>query len=180
MSTANETSVTVTFDPNAINKQSDVIGAAAPGKAGVMTAAQVAALDGQTGSIAQLTTQVAAQGAEVTALTQEVTALSGQVAVAGRLPPSIVVDASSSPFSAQPNQVTRVDPSIGVIAVNLPPALGNSGAWVIVKIVTAGINPVSIFPAGADTIDDLLSTTLVGAFAVLRLISDGASNWMVV
>jgi hypothetical protein len=49
MSTANETSVTVTFDPSALNKQSDVIGAASPAKAGVMTAAQAKKLENMTG-----------------------------------------------------------------------------------------------------------------------------------
>jgi hypothetical protein len=44
MSTATETSVTVVFDPTAINKQADVIGAATPTRAGVMTAAQAADL----------------------------------------------------------------------------------------------------------------------------------------
>ena len=44
MSSATENNVTVTFDPTAINKQSDVIGPASAGKAGVMTGAQATQL----------------------------------------------------------------------------------------------------------------------------------------
>lgn len=44
MSTATDKNVTVTFDPNAINIQSDIIGPATLTKAGVMTALQASQL----------------------------------------------------------------------------------------------------------------------------------------
>jgi hypothetical protein len=47
MSTATDTSVTISIDPNSTSKQSDVIGPATPKKAGAMSAAQAAKLAGQ-------------------------------------------------------------------------------------------------------------------------------------
>lgn len=58
MSTANENTVAVEFDPTATNKQADVIPGATPTKAGVMTAAQAAQLAGLSkGSFAYIVTQ---------------------------------------------------------------------------------------------------------------------------
>jgi hypothetical protein len=55
MSSATNDTVTVTFDPTAINKQSDIIGPASSNKAGVMTAGQAAAIEALVEALGALT-----------------------------------------------------------------------------------------------------------------------------
>lgn len=98
-----------------------------------------------------------------------------------RLVPSIVHDATTiGTYTVRPGSLIQCDPlAAGPMALTLPSAAGSqAGAEIVVKNSTASPNAITINPLGVDTIDGAPSLVLASPFAVARLISDGASNWI--
>jgi len=82
-------------------------------------------------------------------------------------------------YNANPNEYVQADSTIGNISVTLPTAAdAGFGGQVWIKNKTDNVNTVTVLPAGADTIDGGASA-LVGGLEILRLVSDGVSDWMV-
>jgi len=96
--------------------------------------------------------------------------------------PTTVFDAGTIvALSVQANMTVRCDPlTAGPMAVTLPSANGQPGNEIIIKNVTGSANSISIAPIGGDTIDGAPALILGGSRAVVKLQSDGVSDWMVV
>jgi hypothetical protein len=82
-------------------------------------------------------------------------------------------------YSAAYNDLVRVDPTSGAFTVTLPAASLAAGGTVAVKGVAGSANAVTVAPSGTDAIDGRASLQLYGRDS-LELVSDGASNWMVI
>jgi hypothetical protein len=77
--------------------------------------------------------------------------------------------------------INRVDPSGGAVTVNLPAITAlNIGRELIVKNATDDPTPITVTPAGADTIDGQASVILTSPRQSLWIVSDGVSTWQVV
>ncbi len=95
----------------------------------------------------------------------------------GRLYPSPVAIAPTVLIDA--NQVVRADPTAGSFPITLPSAAGRRGQTVVIKNVSASANALIVTASGGDTIDGGAIYTLAGPHAVLELISDGGTGWLI-
>ncbi|WP_435279365.1 hypothetical protein [Streptomyces sp. 1222.5] len=87
------------------------------------------------------------------------------------------VRAVSSTTTARPiDRVLKVDASSGAVTINLPPASPNRVSYTIVKVDASG-NPVTIDPAGAQTINGAATRNLASQGDAVTVWSDGA-NWV--
>lgn len=97
--------------------------------------------------------------------------------------PTTVFDATSiGSVSVRPNMTIRCDPLIaGPMAVPLPLVAGvQPGDEILIKNVTASPSTITLTPAGGDTIDGAPSLALSSPRGVVKIQSDGVSDWMVV
>lgn len=97
-------------------------------------------------------------------------------------PPWTVTAVKTGAYNAQPGDLVRCDPTGGGFTVTLP-AIGtsNKGFPITVKNQSASTNTITIARTGGDTIDGAAaSTTITTARGVLRFVSDGTGDWMLV
>jgi hypothetical protein len=93
----------------------------------------------------------------------------------GRLTPTAVKTAN---YAAAGGELVQCDPSGGAFTVTLPAA--NSvlpGTPIYVKNTTTSTTAITVAKTGADTVDGGSSGSIAASKGVLRLVSDGTSNW---
>lgn len=85
------------------------------------------------------------------------------------------------PHLAVLNEVSRVDPTGGVVAMTLPDIIASSqdkrGETVIIHNVTTSENTITITPFAGQTIDGKASIIIQSGFGSVWLINDGVSRW---
>lgn len=92
-----------------------------------------------------------------------------------------VTAVQSANYIAVENELVQCDPSGGGFQVTLPAiSAANSGEIIVVKNTTTSVNPISIVPTGADTIDGLAGTNIVSSQGSLMFASDGTSAWRII
>ncbi len=75
--------------------------------------------------------------------------------------------------------LVQCDPSGGGFIVNLPAiSIFNQGQEIKIKNITGSVNPITVTPAGANTIDGAATRPIVTGFEAITLTSDGVSNWV--
>lgn len=83
--------------------------------------------------------------------------------------------------SGLPGEFVRCDPTGGGFAVTLPLAADTlPGETIIVKNITASVNPITVTASGADLIDGAATDVMSSAFESKTYVCDGISNWYVV
>jgi len=102
----------------------------------------------------------------------------GQNRWQARVPP--VITANTVLQTA--NQLVRVDPTAGPVTITLPSAKGNRGIPLLIKNVSASINPITIVGAAGDTVDGsalgtIIATARGSKASGLMLIANGVSDW---
>jgi hypothetical protein len=84
-------------------------------------------------------------------------------------------------YIAVENELVQCDPSGGGFQVTLPAvSAANSGLIIVIKNTTTSVNPISIVPTGADTIDGLAGTNIVSSQGSLMFASDGTAAWRII
>jgi hypothetical protein len=84
--------------------------------------------------------------------------------------------------AAQLNELVRCDPTAGGFTITLPAINASTGrpAQIVVKNVSNSPNVITIATSGGNTIDGQATATISAARGALFLVSDGASDWMVI
>jgi hypothetical protein len=93
---------------------------------------------------------------------------------------SAIVKIDTSPFNARPGTLVRYDPAGGGVNVCLPTAVNNNGKLIVIKNVTSQSASAVISAADGEYIDGLPFTIISGSHVVIRLLSDGISEWLIV
>jgi hypothetical protein len=91
----------------------------------------------------------------------------------------VVVSQSATYTARVEDDVVLVDASGGARTVNLPTAVGNTGATITVKKTDSSGNAVTVDPNGSQTVDGASTHALSSQYAKVTVVSDGA-NWAVV
>jgi len=89
-----------------------------------------------------------------------------------------ITSVSTTPYAASSSGLYLVDTTSASITFNLPTAVGNTGITLVIKKVDTSGNIVTIDGNGSETIDNLLTRSLITAQQTLTIISDG-SNWRI-
>lgn len=92
---------------------------------------------------------------------------------------SVFVVVTTTPVTATLNSVMLVNATGGNRTINLPTAVGNLGAQLIVKKTDSSVNTVTITPNGAEKIDEGTSFLLSLQNEVVTLKSDGVQWWVI-
>lgn len=92
---------------------------------------------------------------------------------------SVFVTVTTTPVTATLNSVMLVNATGGNRTINLPTAVGNLGAQLIVKKTDSSVNTVTITPNGAEKIDEGTSFLLSLQNEVVTLKSDGVQWWVI-
>ena len=79
-------------------------------------------------------------------------------------------------YVASAGELVRVDAQ-DPVTITLPPAAGNAGMEVLVKEVAGNEELITIAAPPAGQIDGQATLTIGGAYALVRVMSDG-SNWL--
>lgn len=92
-----------------------------------------------------------------------------------------VTATKTSAYTASPGELVQCDPTGGAFTVTLPTiAAGNKGQLVYIKNVSTSVTAITIAPAGGQTIDGGGNATSNTSHNVVRLCSDGGTNWNVI
>lgn len=92
---------------------------------------------------------------------------------------SVFVVVTTTPVTATLNSVMLVNATGGNRTINLPTAVGNLGAQLIVKKTDSSVNTVTITPNGVEKIDEGTSFLLSLQNEVVTLKSDGVQWWVI-
>lgn len=103
-----------------------------------------------------------------------------QTSAQGGVP--IPTSVGTTPYAVQPNDtVLYVNTAIGPVTINLPFASVRAGVPLSIKDVSGSglANPISLVPAGAETVDGLAPYPITGDFAGVRLYPRSGSGYTV-
>jgi len=77
------------------------------------------------------------------------------------------------------DNIILVNASGGEVTIGLPTAIGSTGKPYLIKKTDSSENKVIIDPNGSETIDGVLTVSLVSQYSFIQIISNG-SNWVLV
>jgi hypothetical protein len=72
-----------------------------------------------------------------------------------------------------------VDTTTASVTLDLPPAVSNKGAIVVVKKVDSSVNTVTVETNASETIDGATNKALTAQYETLTIVCDGVEWWVV-